>query len=168
MKAFNVSLPQASRILTVLSAPLALALWTHQVSAMPNFPDGIQSHLGLSYTPPCTLCHATPAGGGPIVTKFGESMLAAGLTPTASTLIPALDSLAANNTDSNHDGRSDIEQLKEGSDPNTSEDFSATPEQKFGCGARVATGRAKSDSTFAMLAVAIALVFAKRRSKRDA
>ncbi len=167
MKAFNVSsLPNARRLLIALAAVLAVAASTQQASAMPNFPGDIQAHLGLSYAPPCTLCHATPAGGGPVVTLFGQSMLAAGLTPDTAALIRALDTLAANHTDSNNDGRSDIDQLKEGSDPNTSADFSAIPEQKFGCGARIAPGAVHAHSAIALAALVLGLVLVKRRPSR--
>jgi hypothetical protein len=111
-------------------------LLSANVHAMPTFPSEIQSYLHLSYTPQCTLCHASLSGGGPVVTPFGEAMQAAGLTMSGgSTLTNALDTLAKNKTDSNGNGISDIDELKAGNNPNPDK----TPVQ-YGCGAKIAPG----------------------------
>jgi len=154
--------------LSALAAVSLASALTRPAMAMPTYPDGIQFHLGLDYTPQCTLCHATPTGGGAIVSKFGQSMQAVGLTADFSTLYPALATLEANRTDSNKDGVPDIEQLKEGSDPNSGATVSAIPEQKFGCGARVARGELHSDAALALGVLLACGIGAdrRRRSKR--
>jgi hypothetical protein len=74
---------------TLASAP-AVAL------ATPGFPGTIRAHLGLSYQPPCTLCHRSVQGGGPVVTLFGASLLERGLQAGSdSSLTSALDRLLA-------------------------------------------------------------------------
>jgi len=111
-------------------------LLSANVRAMPTFPGEIQSHLQLSYTPQCTLCHGSVTGGGPVVQPFGEAMLAAGLTVSGgSTLTNALDTLKRNKTDSNGNGISDIDELVAGNNPNPDK-----PPIKYGCGAKIAPG----------------------------
>jgi hypothetical protein len=146
-----------------LVALLAVTALGREAKAMPTFPAEIQAHLELGFTPPCTLCHATPAGGGAVVSKFGQSMLASGLTSDISTLDRALDSLATKKTDSNADGTTDVEQLKEGMDPSTGESLTGVPEQKYGCGARIARGRVDQDSAVAWVALGLAVVLTNRR-----
>src|SRR4051794_36315652 len=48
--------------------------------ASSTYPAEIRAHLGLNYTPDCTLCHSTPSGGfGTVTTPFGVSMRSRGL-----------------------------------------------------------------------------------------
>ena len=69
--------------------------------ATPGFPGTIRSYLGLSYQPPCTLCHRSVQGGGPVVTLFGASLLARGLQANNdSSLTSALDRLVGDGVDS--------------------------------------------------------------------
>ena len=98
------------------------------------YPPEVRAHLSLSYTPACTLCHETESGGFGTVTKpFGKSMMARGLVAqNLGSLDTALDALAAEHTDSDHDGVADIDELKAGSDPNVAGGGSATP-PSFGC-----------------------------------
>jgi len=128
--------------------------------AMPNFPSEIQTHLGLSYAPPCNICHATAQGGGPITTKFGQAMLSNGLTTSTSTLSLALDALNAAKTDSDRDGTPDIQQLEEGRDPSTG---ASGPVERYGCGARMATAPVSSFGLLVCTASLIALAIGRRR-----
>ena len=100
----------------------------------PTYPAEIRAHLSLSYTPPCTLCHQTESGGfGTVTTPFGKSMMARGLVAqNLASLDTALDALAAEHTDSDHDGVSDIDELKAGTDPNVAGGGSVTP-PTYGC-----------------------------------
>ncbi len=142
---------------------LALGLvFTRNAAAMVTFPAEIQKHLNLSYTPPCTLCHATLAGGGPIATKFGQSMVAAGLTVNIATLDPALDTLNTNKTDSDGDGTPDIQALQAGIDPSTGV---SAPAERYGCGARISTGsvRKRDMLSIALLTLSLGLLVQRRR-----
>jgi len=137
-------------------------LLSANVGAMPTFPSEIQSHLGLSYAPQCTLCHGSVSGGGPVVTPFGQAMLAAGLTVSGgSTLTNALDTLAKNKTDSNGDGVPDIDELKAGNDPNPNK----TPVQ-YGCGAKIAPGSPVGWQVPIFALIAFALFTSRSRSGR--
>jgi len=98
------------------------------------YPPEIRAHLSLSYTPACTLCHNTPSGGfGTVTTPFGRSMMSRGLVAqNLASLDTALDALAAEHTDSDGDGVSDIDELRAGSDPNVAGGGSVTP-PTYGC-----------------------------------
>ena len=145
---------------------VALAI-SGRAFAEPNFPAEIQSHLNLTYTPPCTFCHATAQGAGPVTTKFGQSMLAAGLTINVSSVGPALDKLKADNTDSDGDGMPDIQQIEQGFDPSTGLAPPDAPRERYGCGARTALSpvRFKDSSIIALCLVGL-VVFARRRVPR--
>ena len=62
-----------------LSFAVAVSSVSSLVLATPTFPATIRSHLALDYQPPCTLCHASVSGGGPVVTPVGSSLLQRGL-----------------------------------------------------------------------------------------
>src|SRR5271165_3768980 len=98
---------------TILTIAITLLLALPRVArADPTYPAEVRAHLGLSFTPPCTLCHATSVGGlGTIVTPFGIALRAQGLTLSIATLDPSLDALAAAGTDSLGDGIPDIQKL---------------------------------------------------------
>jgi hypothetical protein len=174
--------------------PTALALLVGLApgvaSATPTFPGAIQTDLGLSYTPPCTVCHQTDSGGqGTVVQAFGKAMKMHGLvdadTSSVQTALTAMDSAKV---DSDCDGVPDVEQLKEGRDPNTGEyiDGSGKPKPapvsdagcgsssgggstdtgpSFGCGAQVAPGSVEGMpwQAAAALAVALGLTLTRRR-----
>ena len=145
-------------------AALALGLvFARNAAAMATFPAEIQKHLNLTYTPPCTLCHATMAGGGLMATKFGQSMVAAGLTVNIATLDPALDALNANKTDSDGDGTPDIQAMQEGIDPSTGD--KTEPAERYGCGARISTGavRQRDVLSIALLTLSLGLLVQRRR-----
>jgi hypothetical protein len=115
----------------VLGAPLA-------ARATPDFPAAIARDLALSAPPPCTICHATAQGGaGTVVKPFGKYMISRGLVPfDESSLATALAAAAGEQHDSNGDGISDIDALKQGLDPNGSPSPGALLEDpQFGCNA---------------------------------
>lgn len=151
------------QLLFALAGFVLSVSWVGSAHAMPPYPGDIQSHLQLNYTPSCTLCHATPAGGGPIATKFGNAMVAAGLTTDESTLIPALDKLNADNTDSDGDGIPDIQALKDGLDPSSGKPHSDAPVPKYGCGASISTNRAGANGTTALALVCLGMLLVIRR-----
>lgn len=147
-------------------AALAFSLAiTGKARAEPSFPETIQAHLNLNYTPSCTFCHATPQGGGLVVTLFGQSMLKAGLTTDVSTVDPALDKLDADHTDSDGNGTPDIQQIEEGFDPSTG--VKNGPTERYGCGAHLSVSpvRLRDSFTIALCAAGL-VVFARRRASR--
>ena len=122
----------------VLGAPLA-------ARATPDFPAAIARDLQLSAPPPCTICHATDQGGlGTVVKPFGKYMVSRGLVPfDESSLATALAAAAGEQHDSNGDGISDIDALKQGMDPNGSAAAGALVEDpQFGCDASGRNGGA--------------------------
>ena len=153
------------RAILILAAGLLLAL-PRVAYADPTYPAEIQAHLGLTYTPPCTLCHATSSGGiGTVKKPFGEAMLAAGLTTDIATLDPALDALAAAGTDTDGAGISDIQQLKEGIDPNTG--ASNVETEHFGCGLHIAQRRSNGLGQ-SLVAASLVLLVLSRRARSNA
>ncbi len=104
----------ASAALVVIAGP-TVAL------ASPGYPAAVQMDLSLSYTPPCLICHTTAVGNINTATQpFALAMRAAGLgLENTVSLQTALNTLEANGTDSDCLGVSDIQQLKNGQDPNT-------------------------------------------------
>ena len=117
---------------------LAISLAPAAVDAMPLFPSNIQSHLGLSYTPPCTICHVGIAESGTATTPFASVMIQNGLTPLDATSVDgALDAVQALGTDSDCDGVPDVQQLKDGRDPSTGAYIDGsgrpTPANDVGC-----------------------------------
>jgi len=88
--------------------------------ASSNFPPAVRTSLGLSYEPECSLCHFNGVTGvGTVTTLFGKSMRARGLTASsASSLSNALARMATDKVDSDHDGVTDLDELKAGTDPN--------------------------------------------------
>ncbi|HUM12164.1 MAG TPA: hypothetical protein VLT82_14560 [Myxococcaceae bacterium] len=112
--------------ITVLAGGLAHASST--------FPAEVRSHLGLSYTPDCSLCHANgQTGFGTVTTPFGTSMRARGLVAqNIASLDTALDALNAEHKDSDGDGTPDIDELKAGADPNVAGGGNVPP-PTYGC-----------------------------------
>jgi len=145
----------------------ATLLGSRQAAATSGFPNQIKSELSMPSVPSCALCHATPAGGGPVTQPFGQSMVARGLRAgDGASLSTALQALEAEGTDSDGDGLGDIEELRMGLDPNFSGDANSVPPQ-YGCGARVAAhAPVGSSSVVAGLFIALALLTRRRRSKR--
>jgi hypothetical protein len=146
---------------------LFLFAFVGNARAEASYPGEIQSHLGLNYTLQCTICHATNLGGiGTVVTPFGTAMRNHGLTTDIGTLDPALDALASAGTDSNGDGVSDIQQLKNGVDPNTGKSVSSVEKEQFGCGARIARQSPAPAGYGLMLLGVVLTIFSRRRTRR--
>lgn len=125
------------------------------------YPPEVRSHLSLSYTPACTLCHETESGGfGTVTTPFGKSMMARGLVAqNLASLDTALDALSAEHTDSDHDGVPDIDELKAQTDPNVAGGGSVTP-PSYGC--FDASGQSSSPLALSPLVLAWVVLRARR------
>lgn len=144
---------------------LTLALcWPAPAQASPTFPAEVQQALNMPCVPQCTLCHRDVNGGiGTVVQPFGQAMLAAGLEAKHPELIgPALDFLDQASTDSDGDGRPDVDELREGSNPNQAGGgvLCAT----YGCSTHLA--RPATSGTAAMLFSLIAAWLLPRARRR--
>lgn len=110
------------RALASASIALLVAITPRLASAYYPFPMDIQQHLGLAYTPPCTICHLNDQGGLPntLVHPFGQAMYRTGLvyTATEAEVAMALDQLTRDGNDVDCNGIIDTTQLEMGYDPN--------------------------------------------------
>jgi hypothetical protein len=154
---------------TMLAVGFALASAPAVARATSGFPGDIRSHLGLDYQPPCTLCHASVQGGGPVVTPFGTALLRRGLRAgdTAS-LESALDKLIADGVDSDGDGTKDVDELLSATDPNSASavSLSDTPAMSHGCVGRISPRGSLGWPAFASIATFILLMSRPRRRER--
>lgn len=139
--------------------------------ATANFLTEVKDYLSLSTFPACTLCHSSNAGGsGTVTTAFGKALLAEGAISNDTTrLRAALDAIVSKNVDVNGNGTNDVQDLKDGVDPNipvSSGDggmVTAPPSLRYGCGASVV----QSPADLAGVGVlGAALLFALRRRRR--
>jgi hypothetical protein len=123
--------------------------------------------LGLSYEPPCSLCHVKGnTGSGTAQTPFAISMEARGLTAGGrSSVSAALTQLRQDQVDSDGDGVTDSDELLAGTDPNSVEngDIQADGDPSYGC--EIVRGRAISPGTCLLFAV-FAFLAARRRLDR--
>ena len=132
-----------------LARPLAAVLLLAAAPALASqiFPAAVQTHLTLTYTPACALCHFNGVTGyGTVTTPFGKTLMARGaLAGNEASMLGALDAMQTAATDSDGDGVSDIQELKNGTDPNVAQGADGgvgvvLPPIKYGCGASVAPG----------------------------
>ena len=109
-----------SRTCFTLLAWAASLVVTRVASASPNFPAEVQKEWALPSAPDCIVCHQNDLGGAGTATKpFARSLEREGLVEEdIGSLDTALAALKAQNTDSDGDGISDIDELQMGSDPN--------------------------------------------------
>jgi hypothetical protein len=115
--------------------------------ATPNFLAETKDYLALPTVPSCTLCHSSNAGGaGTVTTAFGKALLAEGaIANDTSKLRTAFDAIVAKSIDVNGNGVDDVQDLKNGVDPNVpvggGSDGGVTPVPpptlRYGCGASV-------------------------------
>jgi hypothetical protein len=112
----------------VLAAPLG---------ASPIFTGIVRDALELSSAPPCTLCHATQSGGAGTATQpVVLSLMELGFVGNdPDSLLAALTELKALEIDSDGDGMSDVDELREGRDPNSASEAPSLegPLYGFGC-----------------------------------
>jgi len=137
--------------------------------ASETYPERLQSALDMPCTPPCTVCHRDSNGGmGTATQPFGAAMTNAELTLKAPDGIPlALAVLASKSIDSDGDGVTDTEELREGSNPNAAGEsvLCAT----YGCGAHIvpeapSRSASKGPGAWFLLALAtLAVAFRRRR-----
>jgi MYXO-CTERM domain-containing protein len=145
-----------------------LALAPFPARAKEEFPREINDDLHLGYDPPCRLCHIQgTTGSGSVAEPFGLSMLAHGMTGSASSLPGALMALRADNTDSDGDGTPDITELVKGTDPNTPANVRlVSQDPRYGCTVAPADRSPGVGKLFVNL-LAVAGAFLARARRRD-
>jgi MYXO-CTERM domain-containing protein len=164
--------------LLLIATTAASLLAARAASASPDFPFTVQEHLGLTYEPPCTICHTTDAGGSGTATKpFALAMKERGISAANTPAVaPALDKMVADEIDSDCNDVTDVDQLKAGQDPNTNlfidgSGKSATESKgcdtatiAYGCGAhaQIAADPAPWEGAAAVAAL-LGLALARRR-----
>ena len=146
---------------------VAALLVARSAQATPNFPAVVASVVGASVQPPCTICHNNPNGGlGTATTAFGTYMRSRGVVPyDENSLRNALAAAAAEKHDSNGDGVTDIDALKQGLDPNGA---SGVAPLEYGCVGRIANARDGGGMHAIGAAIAIAFAGLMRRKRRTA
>jgi hypothetical protein len=121
----------------------------------------------MAYQPHCSLCHLDDkTGAGTVVTPFGWSMKNRGLTGSTNTVPPAIAQMIKDGVDSDGDGVTDIEELKNGTDPNSPGDAGLGDARPgYGCGGTPPVGRSTlPDGGFIVMAiVAVARALRLRR-----
>ena len=132
--------------------------------ATPDFPAVVQQFVSAPSSPSCTICHNNPNGGiGTATQPFAEYLRSRGLVAyDENSLRTALTADEAENQDSNSDGVSDIDALKQGLDPNGASGAKSPPE--FGCQIAHAGDRDHSEA-LAVLGGALACLFLRRRPR---
>ena len=123
-----------------LPLSLAMALLPGAASASEVFPDAMKTALAIPGPKPlCMTCHDTEAGGSGTVNRpFGKRVKGYGLTGgDVQTLTGILGRMRDARDDSDGDGKSDIEEIMAGGDPNvndltgkTADDY---PPPVYGC-----------------------------------
>src|SRR4051812_40067348 len=113
-------MPLPSQLRHAGAAALLLLLGAGEANASTNYPSVIETRLGLTKEPACTLCHQDLNGGnGTIVTWFGFALQSRGLQGAQTdSLTKALDDDISEGADSDGDGSSDAEEFTMGTDPN--------------------------------------------------
>lgn len=153
------------RLLLALPAIVTLA-WSSAAHAKEEFPSQIENQYTLGYQPPCSVCHiADNTGSATPRTAFALALRSRGLTGSNQTLSSALKQLEADHADSDGDGVTDIQELKDGTDPNSSGNASIKDSQEpgYGCGGTPPTGRGGAMQGIAVaLGLAWTLLFRRR------
>ncbi|HMR06940.1 MAG TPA: hypothetical protein PKA88_14245 [Polyangiaceae bacterium] len=157
------------RTIRVALLAIGVTLLAGSVAASPSYPTEILDALEMDCAAPCTVCHQDTTGGAGTATKaFADALIDNGLEgEAASTVKTALDALDAAGTDSDGDGVGDVEELRQGRDPNLAGDAAICGPQ-YGCGARIANPNARldPDATLLALCVASVLLLGSRRRRR--
>ncbi len=136
---------------------------TRRSDATPSFPTVVQQFVNSQSSPSCTVCHDNPNGGlGTVTRPFGGYLRSRGLVEfDEGSLRNALTAAQAEGHDSNGDGVTDIEALREGLDPNGNAASSSPP--GYGCSVEQRTRRTRAGALALFVAfVALGVYFRKR------
>jgi hypothetical protein len=160
--------PTFSKILWALSFA-TLCFGTSVASASPTYPGTLADALDVPCAPKCTLCQTRPTGGFATVnTPFGLTVrMQHGLECCDPALLrDVLDEIRQEETDSDDDGVSDIDELQVLTDPNTSEDIDLACEpsaEDSGCSvSNVGAARQTLPSALVVAGILIVLAAARR------
>jgi hypothetical protein len=133
-----------------------------------RFPQQIATDLGLSYQPACSLCHSKGnTGPGTVATPVGLSLMARGLQSGGRASVSAsLSALDHDRTDSDGDGIADVDELRNGTDPNSPEPASVAGrlDPAYGCGGGQRDGRRGTGPVSVMMAACAGWTRRRRRS----
>lgn len=160
---------RASVFAVAASSLLAVVLSAPRAAARPEYPGKLQTATAMTCSVGCTLCHTDPAGGLP-----GDSRLRSDAAYTLRDValgIPGKDAAWLATQDSDMDKKSDLDELRAGTDPLSATDqLICLPE--YGCFAsRLAragrTGGVDGAGGALGLAVAAVCALAGRRRRRS-
>jgi Bacterial TSP3 repeat len=158
------------RVFAALLTLGTLGAMPRLAAASPNYPDEIKKQWQIpGPAPDCLVCHQTEVGGNGTSTKpFSRSLQREGLVGMdLGSLDAALAALKAQNTDSDGDGISDIDELQMGSDPNDGPGvFGEFPVPQTGCAIGLASDKTRGDTTTWLLSVVCAGFVARNRRRR--
>jgi hypothetical protein len=129
-----------SRLLFALFFGASTSMVSASVLASPNYPDELQRMLDIPCTPVCTVCHTDSLGGrGTVSQPFGIDMRKARLvdqdTQSLKYAVQALDTIGEVDEryrDADKDGVLDIDELRQGTNPNGDADPLCSDLQ-YGC-----------------------------------
>lgn len=160
------------RKLQIFLSLLALGWLMHsdRAYALPEYPKYLQTAADTPCLPHCNVCHRDDnAGSGTVDRPFGKSIEQVGYLSGGgqSSVTRAVDTLRSQNTDSDGDGVSDIDELSHGEDPNYAGDGSICGPQ-VGCSAAGQARNAWSNGLSALLALSLALWFRRARVRSAA
>lgn len=145
---------------SVAAVVVALS-FASRASASDELPGEVrQAIAGMECTPQCVICHETNEGGSRTATKPFAEVGAALLSSDVANFKTALET-----SDVNEDAVLDVQRLKQGLNPNTSDDFSICV-PTYGCGVRLAPTPIDRGAAGAALLALLALVGAARRQQR--
>lgn len=145
---------------------------TSLARATPQYPGAIDAELATSCPDPlsrCLICHTTAAGGKTAFQPFALTLQANGFyrpnDPNGLRTTLRLLALPANNPDSDEDGVTDLDELRQCRNPSGGE-FDSVPE--YGCdGARVAPPTDRWGAAAALLLGVILSAGLVRRTRAE-
>jgi len=118
---------------------LAMSLSLH-AGARPEYPGAIQEAASIPCTPTCLLCHTEiPGNKHNLNGIFSTTLLLNGLVPAHPETMPtAIANMRTKGTDTDADGKIDVDELAAGTDPNTADPTKEICGPNYGCGAHLA------------------------------